>query len=260
MRRFRLNSTYASILAALVSLGAVAGNSIQIERLPAKVNDANTKGYDDIKGTLTHDYAYGDHDDSVGTRSGSAGVGGNATVKPDTGHIAKKIDPIDCTHSAYKSLCKELMDYVDENSKPDTPPPPSTPRGTWIRVFHGNNAMSGGFALPDGQPRLAKIVTLQNRTYESGWATHFRVGYSLSYTTWSGSFNNRNPSSCPSRNTASSAHCNLTLRHTGFSSCATHHRYSTKTTTYYSHSSGSCGNSPRTTNKSVGIKEIYVMY
>ncbi|HFQ5128648.1 TPA: hypothetical protein ACGUU0_003134 [Vibrio vulnificus] len=125
------HTSACSIAAMLICLPVVvtAGN-INIDRNTSTIK--NVKDYDQIRDSLDINYTYQNHDDSVGVRGTNSGLDGTVIVDSNKGNANSNLAPIDCTHHAYKPICDELKDYIDNAGKPDEGANPQ-----WRTIYSG---------------------------------------------------------------------------------------------------------------------------
>lgn len=148
---------HKKVLAAMAILAALpltleAGSQINITRQTKEI--ANTKDYNQVRNELGISHTYTNHDDSVATRTGNSGINGSVYTSPNRGNAGNSLSPINCNHAAYKSLCKELRDYVDQNA---VEPEPKAPKG-WVTVYNngaGTRSISTGNSYQFAQWRMS---------------------------------------------------------------------------------------------------------
>ena len=83
-------------------------SSISISKQKSTMNLSPPPQYEDIRSQVYQEQEYGFHDDSSG-----AGGGDESPTKilSSNDQINKELDPINCTHPAYISLCNEIKLY-----------------------------------------------------------------------------------------------------------------------------------------------------
>ncbi|MDN3661176.1 hypothetical protein [Vibrio agarivorans] len=101
---------------AIITISGSVTAGLNIDRTGTTIS--TTKSYDQIRNGLGLSFSYVDHDDSVGTRGSSSSTSGSSVVNTDTSKANDTLGTINCSHQAYKTLCKEIEDMIKDAYEP----------------------------------------------------------------------------------------------------------------------------------------------
>ena len=82
--------------------------SLSISKQRSTMNHTPPPHYDDIRSQVYREKEYGFHDDSSGAGGGEENP---SKIVSSSDQINKELDPINCNHAAYVSLCNEIKLY-----------------------------------------------------------------------------------------------------------------------------------------------------